>query len=298
MPWPTQLAYQEAIAFPHHCFTDPDLAAATVANRALLGLPLPITGHYANVYQLVGAAQTWAVRLFLRDDPLRAVRYRTLSAHLAALSPLPACLALPDYQPAGLRLAEGDFPLLKLAWKDGILLNQWVEKHLNDAERLRALAEHWRGVLQTLHAAQIVHGDLQHGNILVTDSGQIHLIDYDGMSVPALNLAPVTELGHPSFQHPKRTEKDRGAPIDRFSGLAIYVALHALAVAPELWYRLDNGDNLLFRREDFADPTTSRAFALLREYRPLRPLAATLEDACLGPLGLISARALEAARPG
>lgn len=298
MPWPTQLTYQEAVAFPHRCFTDPDLAVARVVNQALLGLPLPITGHYANVYQLQGESQAWAVRLFLREDPDRARRYTGLTTHLAGLPALPRCLAYFDYQPTGLRLAAGSFPLLKMAWKEGVALNVWVEKHLNESMALQALAERWKQTLQSLSAAQLVHGDLQHGNILVTEAGELNLIDYDGMMAPVLSGLAVTELGHPSFQHPQRTEKDRGTPIDRFSGLVIYVALQALAVAPELWYRLDNGDNLLFRREDLADPAASRAFTLLREYRALRPFAEALADACTGPLGLISARAFAVAPPG
>src|SRR5438034_11486371 len=66
----------------------------------------------------------------------------------------------------------------------------------------------------------MAHGDLQHGNILVR-GGSIHLVDYDGMWVPALKGRHATETGHRAYQHPERSEQDYGQEIDRFSVLVI-----------------------------------------------------------------------------
>src|SRR5262249_22123259 len=51
------------------------------------------------------------------------------------------------------------------------------------------------------------------------------------------------------------------AEVDRFSHLVIYTALRALAAGGRpLWERYDNGENLLFREQDFRDPAGSALF--------------------------------------
>lgn len=275
-PWPSLLDYQEALAFPQYAFRDPELAATEPATLGLFGLPQPITGNFTTVYRLRSKAQgerEWAVRLFLRDDPLRLRRYTLLASHV----PLPSALLPFDYQHEGLALTTGAFPLLKLPWQEGVPLNVWVERNLNAPEALLALAARWAALMQELAVAELAHGDLQHGNIFVTPEGEVVLLDYDGLWTPRLaSLAP-PEQGHPSYQHPRRVYA-RG--MDRFPALVIYVALRALAAAPELWWRLDNGDNLLFRREDFTGPDAARAFTLLRNVPEVRALVEALAAAC------------------
>ena len=68
-----------------------------------------------------------------------------------------------------------------------------------------------------------------------------------------------------AFQHRERATHDFGPRMDRFSALVIHASLRVVAVAPELWFRLHDGDNLLFRREDFQDPETGRAFSTLKD---------------------------------
>src|SRR5437667_53761 len=92
---------------------------------------------------------------------------------------------------------------------------------------LEALRAKWVTLVRHLEAAQVAHGDLQHGNILVR-GGSIQLVDYDGMWVPALRGRKATELGHRAYQHPERSEQDYGQEIDRFSALVIYLSLPAL----------------------------------------------------------------------
>ena len=197
---------------------------------------------------------------------------------------MPECFLPFDFQPEGIALANGSFPLLKMPWQVGEPLNVWVEQHLNDSAAMKALAGQWAERVRELEVAQLAHGDLQHGNILVAPSGALRLLDYDGVWSASLAGLTPGELGHPSYQRQGRLYS---STMDRFPALVIYTALRVLAQAPELWYRLDNGDNLLFRREDFADPGSSRTFALLREVRGLRPLVTALQDACTCPLDFV-----------
>jgi hypothetical protein len=135
----------------------------------------------------------------------------------------------------------------------------------------------WVTLVRHLEAAQVAHGDLQHGNILVR-GGSIQLVDYDGMWVPALRGRHATEIGHRAYQHPKRSEQDYGQEIDRFSALVIYLSLAALERDVTLWERFHTGDNLIFVREDFLQASRSAIWQQLRRIgsREIDQLAAAL----------------------
>lgn len=53
--------------------------------------------------------------------------------------------------------------------------------------------------------------------------------------------------------------------MDHFPSWLVYYSLLALSVDPSLWNRFDGGDQtLLFRREDFLDPSRSELLTSLR----------------------------------
>jgi hypothetical protein len=168
-------------------------------------------------------------------------------------------------------------------WVDGVPLNRHVEKVVDDQAELRRLSVQWRELVSDLERHQIVHGDLQHGNVLVEpETGMMRLVDYDAMWVPSyLDALTAAELGHRNFQHPARSRSDFGPTLDRFSALVIYTALRALAERPDMWERYDTAENLLFVARDFQDPTRSRLMAELRELpAPLPDLARLLTWCC------------------
>lgn len=296
VPWPGLLEYQDAMQLSHRTLRDPELAACTLPDRTPFDLPLPVAGSVTNVYRLRHPdGREWAVRVFLRPSLARLRRYEALAAYLRTIAP-PACLVSFAWQPEGILIGARAYPLVKMPWVQGEQINRHVERRINESAELLRLAREWAALAGTLEAARIVHGDLQHGNILAeAATGALRLIDYDAVSVPGLVLPPpetqVLEVGHPAFQHPARGPATAVPGVDRFSELVIYVALQALAQVPELWYRLDNGDNLLFAPEDFRDPERSRAFLLLRQtFRTepgLRALVEALAAACRQPLALI-----------
>ena len=120
------------------------------------------------------------------------------------------------------------YPLIVMDWVPGDTLYDWARKRSRegDRQRLRALAERWFRLAGELEAAEIGHGDLQHGNVLVAENDELKLVDYDGMCVPALRGSRNLETGMPPYQHPDRGDYTPLSPaIDRFSALFIYVAL-------------------------------------------------------------------------
>jgi hypothetical protein len=292
MPSPLSQDYNEAIQDPILCFADEELRAGQVVTNSL-GLPMPRSGNFADVYQVRSPdnSRSWAVKCFTREVPGQRERYAAISAHLNQVR-LPFAVEF-KYLKDGIRVAGRWYPVLKMDWIEGFLLNEFVRQHLDRPAMLEALANLWTRLAGRLRRAGMSHGDLQHGNVLLVPGRDekhlaIKLIDYDGMFVPALASLPSGEVGHPAYQHPQRLrEATYSADVDRFPLLVVFVGIRALMVGGRaLWDRFDNGDNLLFRRQDLAVPTKSALFAeLLKLNEPsLRVLVETLIDAARKPL--------------
>lgn len=279
---PTPGDYQQAVQHPESAFGDPELRAAE-PEAGPLGLPRVVTGAFAAVFALEGAGRSrWAVKCFLTEVRDQQARYRAIAAALREAA-LPWTIPF-DYQPAGIAVDGRRFPLVKMAWVDGVPLNRWVAENLGRPERLLEVADRWGALLADLGAAGIAHGDLQHGNVLVGEEGgrfTLTLVDYDTMYVPALRGRTSPEIGHRNYQHPDRDASDFGPELDHFAGRVVDLALRACAVRPDLWGRYDTGENLLFRASDFYDPGRSPLFAELATLPELAPRVEALRAACL-----------------
>ena len=259
--WPSMAEYQEAIQAPKLCFAGRELRSGrTVLNK--LGLPRPVCGQFASVYELESRGSRWAIKCFLRNTPDLHKRYAKIAEHLATVT-LPYFVSF-DYLDEGIRVRGHWFPIVRMQWVDGLPLNTYVQRNLPEPSALETLEQDWVRLLNDLLSANVAHADLQHGNVLVNPDGQLRLIDYDGMWVPPLDGETSHEVGHADYQCPLRTGRDFHRGIDQFAGDVILIALRALARRPELWEKYDNGDNLLFRRWDFLEPAKSELFDDLR----------------------------------
>lgn len=89
------------------------------------------------------------------------------------------------------------------------------------------------------------HGDLKPENIVVRPSGELQLIDFDAMFLPAFAGRRSPELGTTAYQHPAREAGDLDASLDDYPAALISTALHALALDPSLAAR-HASDGLLF----------------------------------------------------
>jgi hypothetical protein len=280
--WPGAVEYQEALQHPQAVFAHPELKHATVATNKL-GLPRVAAGAFAVVYELETATTTQAVRCFLRPVTDQQVRYAAISAHLEEIE-LPALVGF-EYQPEGILIGGAWRPLVCMDWVRGKTLDSFLDER-RAPETLHRLARRWRGVVNGLRGSRIAHGDLQQGNVLVTDGDELVLVDYDAMFVPALRGRQAPELGHPNFQHPGRTAAHYDEKLDTFSALVIYLSLRALAADSSLWERFSTGTNLLFSRDDFLAPTQSAVFAALNTSPDpgVRQLSVQLAHFCAAPI--------------
>jgi len=248
--WPDLTDYHEALQFPQRSLGDSELQRAQI-DKDRFGMPKPATGGNAVVYKATEGQNVWAVRCFLRPISDHAERYAAISKHLQKNRAAHSTKFF--YLADGLRIKGGTFPIVKMAWVQGQHLDRCAESLLGRPKELAGLREKFRTLVKEVEAAKFAHGDLQHGNILVSGK-ELLLIDYDGMWVPALIGRQATEIGHRAYQHPKRSVSDYGPYLDRFSALVIYLSLRALEADRRLWEQYNTGDNLLFVREDFNEP--------------------------------------------
>lgn len=286
MNWPPASDYQDAIQNPATCFNDVELKAGQVALNKI-GLPRVASGNFASVYEVKSGAHRWAVRCFLRQGEDQQNRYALLSLYLSRLTV--AGLVEFSYQSEGIRVRGKWFPVVKMEWVEGSTLTTYVQKNLHQPQNLRTLALQWRGLVDRLRQNKIAHGDLQHGNVMVSPDAQLRLVDYDGMFVPRLAGHRSSELGHRNYQHPKRSSEDFDERLDNFSALVIYTALMALSLEPGLWKRFDNGENMLFTAQDFKQPAQSVLLTYLKQHTDpaIRSLANTLFTACQGSVAQV-----------
>ena len=261
--WPSPQEYNEAVQTPRICFKDNDLANSE-PELTNLGIPRVVSGGFANVYRLRSDEHQidMAVRCFVAPVKDQEERYRAISSFLLG-SDL-RCTVSFEYLEEGIAVAGNWFPALKMDWVDGLPLNIFIEQNLNRA-RLTDLRAKFQSMMETMRNWGIAHGDLQHGNIMVCD-GELFLVDYDAMFVPALACYASNELGHPNYQHPLRTGNDYGPWLDNFSAWVIDTALLCLIHDASLIRKFGGDESLLFRQADFANPEQSNLFCALQEH--------------------------------
>ena len=283
MPWPAITDFSEAIQNPQLCFKGTELEAGAVSVNQR-GMPLVFSGAFACVYPVLVGGRKFAVRCFTREVKDQQTRYNQLSEYL--INVLPPSFVHFEFLEHGISLKGAWYPVVRMEWVEGESLSSFVGSHLNDPDALRRVAAQWRGgPAASLRGLRIAHNDLQHGNVMVQADGRIRLVDYDGMFLPRFRGERSPELGHKNFQHPLRTAEDYDAYVDNFPSLVVYLSLLAIASDPGLWVFF-NDDNLIFTRNDYADPGKSPLFDLLKKSpdQTVAKLTERLEECCALPV--------------
>lgn len=249
---------------PRLAFRDPTLRECRIAKDER-NQPRPWSGAFAVVYKGISAIdeRPFAVRIFTTESPERRERYNEISGYLKTRNL--NCLVDFEYRDDSIRSA-GDgkwYPLILMDWVEGQTLFKWARTQAlaGNGDTLAEAARQWVELVKEMDDARIAHGDLQHANVMVTDRGDLKLVDYDCMCVPSLVGRRNLEVGVEPYQHPERNASTHlSLDLDRFSALVIHVALRALGLNPTLWAKYVEGpehDKLLFRKEDFERPQES-----------------------------------------
>jgi len=269
--------YEMMVQAPHVAFADPDLKVGNVELDPQ-GIPKAYSGGFAVTYKFTDNQQKkWAVRCFVKGIEHLAQRYQAISNfqqrhHSPYL--LPAV-----YLETGIRVNGKPYPIIKMQWQEGDPINLYIYKHYNNSAMVTTLLTAFTKLIDEFDRYGIAHGDLQHGNIIVRNN-QIFLVDYDGMYFPELSSLQSNEIGHLNYQHPKRDGSHYNQRIDRFSSIVIYIGLKAISMRPDLWKKYDNGENILFRSQDFANLQQSNLIADLMSIPSMKVLVERFIGCC------------------
>lgn len=245
------------------------------------GNPIMYAGGFCVVFPfMLSSSKKVAVRCWTAFVPDAEKRCVKIASELKR-SGLPYFVEF-DYIPQGIATSDGVFPIVVMDWVDAIPLKEYISKHIFDTNRISSLAENFKKMVSDLHKVSFSHGDLQHGNIMVTNGGRLILVDYDSMFVPGLENVSDEIKGLAGYQHPGRTKlKNLSPKTDYFSELIIYTSLVALTKFPQLWHQLniEDTETLLFTQEDLDSPHRSGIFKELNSDDDLKPLIEAIKKA-------------------
>lgn len=299
MAWPLSSHFSTMLQTPRVAFKDPVFKNAQILRNAQ-GQPKPWAGAFAVVYKAtLENGENRAVRVFSSESSERRERYEIISQYLQD-HPV-KCLVNFEYRDNAIRSTDGRwYPLVIMDWVEGHTLFQWVDgqARAGNAKAIRLAADVWAKIVAEMEDAQIAHGDYQQANILVTAEGQMKLVDYDCMCVPALVGRRNLEIGVEPYQHPDRNgDTPLSLTLDRFSALMIYLSLRALAADVSLWQKYviqTSYDKMMFRKEDIMASQDSELIADLRQSpdEDVRELTEILLRQALGPMDKVPSLAL------
>lgn len=245
------------------------------------GKPLRYAGGFCVVFPYEeSTGRKVAVRCWTAHVPDADRRSRQISQWLQK-SRLPYFVGF-NYIEEGVVTQLGVFPIIIMDWVDAIPLKDYLQKNINNTSAIKALADEFLKMTTDLHHLGFSHGDLQHGNIMVSSSGQLFLVDYDSMYVPGLEDVTDVIKGLAGYQHPGRAKLKYLSPkSDYFSEMIIYTSLLVLAKYPILWEKLNIADTetLIFAQEDLNNPSQSEIFNFLKSDFEFIECANAIEEA-------------------
>ena len=283
MGYPTFEQYNDAFQAHQRLLVDPELQRGVVAKTGM-GTPLALSGGFALTYTITAGSKKYAVRCFHRRSKALERRYQAITRRLAQLRS-PYFLDF-EFQPKGIRVGGNAYPIVKMAWAQGVTLGEFLENNHDKKGALANLPASLLALSKFLETERVAHGDIQTGNMMVSGmSGAVQLIDYDGMFVEEIRDVGSAELGQPNFQHPERRSKNPfESTVDRFSLISLTLALKALHEDPSLWKKSkSDNDAIVFRAPDFVDPAGSTVFSQLFGKPALATHAQSFASICRAP---------------
>ena len=224
------------------------------------------SGSFAVVFKALENSKEIAIRCFIGSDNDYVERYRKIDNYLRNIDE--SWKVNIQFLDNEIKVDGKYYPVLKMDWVDGLLLNKYIDNNLYNNDVLSKLQKQFVKISTNLEANKIAHGDIQCGNIIVKEINgkpKIKLIDYDGLYIPFFSGEKEKERGRSEFQHPNRSYFGFDEKIDRFSFWVILCALEALKFDKTLWKETMQGgfntlDNMLFVGSDFSNPNHSKLF--------------------------------------
>ncbi len=264
MKFPSIEQYGEAMQFPANTILDPKLNLGRVQTDTL-GLPWGRSGAFALTFKVSSQGANFAFRCFQSQRDSMHERYESISKFLSKKT-INGFVNF-RYLDEGIRIQKVNYPVVIMDWASGQSLGSYIEENLQNKGTLTVLQKNLEKLALELEAAGIAHGDIQSQNILVNTTGELALVDYDGVFVPALAKLTAIESGHRNFQHPQREKLlPFDSTLDRFPFALLHTSIGAIIEDPALWDEFKcHPEKILFSSDDLQNPGKSKIFKKLAQ---------------------------------
>ena len=219
------------------------------------GEPYRSSGAFAVVFKMKDeqTGKCYALKCFTEEQEGRAEAYRQIADELEFVdsSYITSVKYLDKEIFVDSSCEEDEFPVLLMDWIDGETMEAYIGENYQDNYTMAMLCYRFCKMAAWLRSQPFAHGDIKPDNIMVRPDGNLTLIDYDGMFVPAMKGQKSPTIGKKDFSHPLRTVDDFDENIDDFALASIALSLKAISLKPSLLDEYGGADRLLFSAEDY-----------------------------------------------
>ena len=233
------------------------------------GEPYRSSGAFAVVFKMKDeqTGKCYALKCFTEEQEGRAEAYRQIADELEFVdsSYITSVKYLDKEIFVDSSCEEDEFPVLLMDWIDGETMENYIAENYQDNYAMAILCYRFCKMAAWLRSQPFAHGDIKPDNIMVRPDGNLTLVDYDGMFVPAMKGQKSPTIGTKDFSHPLRTVDDFDETIDDFALASIALSLKAISLKPSLLDEYGAADRLLFSADDYRDLSKSKVLAALQE---------------------------------
>ena len=233
------------------------------------GEPYRSSGAFAVVFKMKDeqTGKCYALKCFTEEQEGRAEAYRQIADELEFVdsSYITSVKYLDKEIFVDSSCEEDEFPVLLMDWIDGETMENYIAENYQDNYAMAMLCYRFCKMAAWLRSQPFAHGDIKPDNIMFRPDGNLTLVDYDGMFVPAMKDQKSPTIGTKDFSHPLRTVDDFDETIDDFALASIALSLKAISMNSKLLDTYGASDRLLFSESDYRTPSSSKAISALQE---------------------------------
>ena len=233
------------------------------------GEPYRSSGAFAVVFKMKDeqTGKCYALKCFTEEQEGRAEAYRQIADELEFVdsSYITSVKYLEKEIFVDSSCEEDEFPVLLMDWIDGETMENYIAENYQDNYVMSILCYRFCKMAAWLRSQPFAHGDIKPDNIMVRPDGNLTLVDYDGMFVPAMKGQKSPTIGTKDFSHPLRTVNDFDETIDDFALASIALSLKAISMNSTLLDTYGASDRLLFSENDYRNPSNSKVISALQE---------------------------------
>ena len=233
------------------------------------GEPYRSSGAFAVVFKMKDeqTGKCYALKCFTEEQEGRAGAYRQIADELEFVdsSYITSVKYLDKEIFVDSSCEEDEFPVLLMDWIDGETMENYIAENYQDNYAMAMLCYRFCKMAAWLRSQPFAHGDIKPDNIMVRPDGNLSLVDYDGMFVPAMKGQKSPTIGTKDFFHPLRTVDDFNETIDDFTLASIALSLKAISMNSTLLDTYGASDRLLFSESDYRTPSSSKAISALQD---------------------------------